>query len=398
MSKRLKYLPICIGLACSSLANGVEVQINGFGSMVGGKTISHENLPDIPAVPPFYPGETGRTSVYHADFANDGIYDDQLSFFPDTNIGLQFRFDLGDGLSATTQLMGFGASEFHTKLDWAYVGWQINSEFSVKAGRQRMPLFLYSDSLDVAYGYHWIRGPMEVYNSSLSNFTGVNLTYETVLADTSVRVQVWGGESEGFDPFIDVEQSYKDLIAITVDGEYKDLSFHLMYGLTKYGEEGASRTLPSGVVEDQGLDNGVNSDLASIGLRYDFEKFFVLGEVTYWSSVDTYWPDPGGLGANWGGGWYVSSGVHIGDFTPHITYGSILIVLDESASIFQGFATGEQDMTNEGLTLGLRWDMHPHAALKFEYYSSKDKSDDLILLGGETFTVDVVTMGIDIAY
>src|SRR3990167_4832036 len=99
-----RCIAACIGLIVSSWVIGAEVQIDGFASVVAGKTTRHKALPDIPPVPPFYSGETNRNSVFYADFANAGIYDKQLSFFPDSNMALQFMTDMGDGLSATAQV------------------------------------------------------------------------------------------------------------------------------------------------------------------------------------------------------------------------------------------------------------------------------------------------------
>jgi hypothetical protein len=393
-----RCIAACIGLIASSWVIGAEVQIDGFASVVTGKTTRHKALPDIPPVPPFYSGETNRNSIFYADFANAGIYDNQLSFFPDSNMALQFMTDMGDGLSATAQVNAVGANRFDASLSWAYITYKLQPNLSLQVGQQRMPLYFYSDSLDVGYSYHWIRPPIEVYNSSLANFIGVNLLYQDVVADIPVRVQLWGGESEGFDPYIGVKQSYKNLTGLTVDAEYQWFTFQAMYGQTKYGEEGATSTV-NGITLDQGLKNGVPSSMGGLALRFDYDKLFVMSEASYWRSSEPFWTDMGGVGGTHGGGWYIGTGYSIGKFTPHMTYGSILVVSDSSASIFQGYATKDQLMTNRALTVGVRWDFHPTSALKVEYYTSKDQSDDLIKLGaGETLAVNALSMGIDVVF
>ncbi|MBL4865695.1 MAG: hypothetical protein JKY67_04890 [Pseudomonadales bacterium] len=381
----LKYFIIVTGLVWSFGASGADVKINGFASIVGGKTISREPLLG------------GEESVVYADFANNGLYDSQLTFYPDSNMALQFIVDMEEGLTATAQINAVGSTQFDAEIAWAFISWKANSEFTFQAGRQRIPLYYFSDSLEVAYSYHWIRGPIEIYNASMANYTGVKLIYETIVSDVPVRFQWYGGESSGFNFVSNAAQAYKDLMGITLDADHKGLAFRATYGQAKYGLEGATSTL-NGITLDQGLDNGVDISLGNVALRLDRLAYFVMAEYSNYSFGDPQWTDIGGFGVKRGDGWYVSSGIRIGAYTPHITYGALRFLLDSSAAIFLGLASEDQTLKTRAITVGLRWDFHPSAAFKFEYYDSKDKSDDLVLLGGETFTVTAVSMGIDVVF
>ncbi|MBL4865693.1 MAG: hypothetical protein JKY67_04880 [Pseudomonadales bacterium] len=235
----LKCLIIVSGSVWSFCASAADIKMNGFASIVGGKTISWEPLLG------------GEESGVYADFANKGLYDSQLTFYPDSNMALQFIVDMEEGLTATAQINAVGSAQFDAEIAWAFISWRANSEFTFQAGRQRMPLYYFSDSLDVAYSYHWIRGPIEVYTASMANYTGISLIYETIVSDVPVRLQWYGGESSGFNFFSNVAQSYKELMGLTLDA--------------------------------------------------------------------------GGLGIKRGNGWYVSSGIRMGAFTPHITYGALTL-------------------------------------------------------------------------
>jgi hypothetical protein len=142
-----------IALAVSS-AQAAEVRINGFASIVAGKTFS-EGTDNTSA------GSAKGESTFQADQPTQGTYDSTLDFKPDTVYGLQFTADLGDKLSVTGQLTGAGGEDFETKVTWAYATYELNENWTVQAGRQRIPLFFYSDFLDVGYAYHWMRPPQK---------------------------------------------------------------------------------------------------------------------------------------------------------------------------------------------------------------------------------------------
>lgn len=59
----------------------------------------------------------------------------------------------GENLSVTGQLVARGDTS-EVKAEWLYLSYQFNPNLRINVGRQRMPLFLYSDYMDVGYAYH----------------------------------------------------------------------------------------------------------------------------------------------------------------------------------------------------------------------------------------------------
>ena len=110
-----------------------EIRIDGFASLVYGQTLDKDEGSSA---------FDGRAYGNRADFQTDSLY------------AVQFRADMTEGMSATAQVIGKGAENFDAKISWAYFTYQLNDSWSVKAGRQRLPYFLYSDFLDVGYAYH----------------------------------------------------------------------------------------------------------------------------------------------------------------------------------------------------------------------------------------------------
>lgn len=168
---KVSLLAAAVGLAAGS-AMATELRIDGFANIVAGQMISDS--------------EDG--SLYG--------YDEDLSFSPETNYGIQFRGDLDDGLSITGQIVGRGNEDYDAKVTWAYLTYEISDELSLKAGRSRVPYFMYSDFLDIGYAYHWIRPPQAVYDLGFENQDGITLDYLTEIGDWSSRVTVMVGRSD----------------------------------------------------------------------------------------------------------------------------------------------------------------------------------------------------------
>jgi len=80
-------------------------------------------------------------------------YDNDLSFAPDSILGLQASSELGENLLVTGQWVARGDTS-EVKAEWLYLSYQFNPNLRINVGRQRMPLFLYSDYMDVGYAYH----------------------------------------------------------------------------------------------------------------------------------------------------------------------------------------------------------------------------------------------------
>lgn len=135
---QVSLLASAIGLIATP-ALATDIRIDGFANIVAGQMIS----------------DTDDGSLYG--------YDEDLSFSPESNYGIQFRGDLQEGLSVTAQIVGRGSEEFDATVTWAYLTYEINDELSLKAGRSRVPYFIYSDFLDIGYAYHWIRPPPKLF-------------------------------------------------------------------------------------------------------------------------------------------------------------------------------------------------------------------------------------------
>lgn len=125
-------------------------------------------------------------------------YDDNINFKQDSLLALQMDADMGDGLSATMQLMSRGENNFEPDVEWAYLTYQINDEFQLSAGRIRAPFYRYSDFLDVRYAYNWVSAPARVYAFDFPGYDGLSLLHTTTLGPVDSSLQVVVGELDDF--------------------------------------------------------------------------------------------------------------------------------------------------------------------------------------------------------
>ena len=135
MKKLSVAVAICCALATSNAS--AEVRINGFASIVGGKSLDSDQ------------------TLYG--------YDDDISFKNESVFALQLTADLQEKLSATAQIVARGENDFDADFEWAYLTYEISDELQISAGKMRAPFYRYSDFLDVGYTYRWVRPPQSVY-------------------------------------------------------------------------------------------------------------------------------------------------------------------------------------------------------------------------------------------
>ncbi len=85
-----------------STALAKDIQINGFGSVVGASVIDGDG--------------------YIAEYMNLAIYeDDDLDFGQETRVGLQITGEINEKMSATTQLLFRASNDFDAEVAWAFL-------------------------------------------------------------------------------------------------------------------------------------------------------------------------------------------------------------------------------------------------------------------------------------
>ena len=362
MNTKISTLALCTALLAGSVQ--AEVNLNGFASVVAGKTSSSDTL---------------------------WGYDDKVDFKQGSLFGLQATSDLGEGLSATAQVLARGEDNWDAEFEWAYIAYDFNDEFRILAGRQRAPFYMYSDFLDVSYAYPWITPPAGVYALPFDTFDGVSGVYSFMLGDFDSSAQVIYGSNTD-DAVIfgqNVESKFEDIFggSLTLNRDWLTL---------RAGYFTSDTTLPADALTSlaQGWQNtpydAIVSDIyvvedkssfVEFGFQVDYNNFLLIGEYTQLETENSPLADEKSM--------YLTAGYRFDDILVHFTYGydeadiknlveGIPVGVDAGIDTLLASTKGLTDFQDEDATyytLGMRWDFHESASFKVEY---TDFSDDAL--------------------
>mgnify|MGYP000571591917 FL=1 len=376
MKKLSVAVAVCAVLA-SSYASA-EVRINGFASIVGGKSLDSDQ------------------TLYG--------YDDDISFKNESKFALQLSADLQEKLTATAQIIARGEDDFDATFEWAYVTYEYSDELQFSAGKMRVPFYKYSDFLDVGYAYRWVRPPRSVYGIPFSTYEGLSVVYNNQLGDWDSTLQGFYGAFDGdIDVFGDsLPAELNNLGGINWSLSYEWFSARAAYIVADTSISSNDSDL-IGLVEvlnTNGLTSTANdlitdedeTTFVGIGFSIDYDNFLFDAEYTQFEVEGSILAEQSQ--------YYASAGYRIDDVIVHFTYeknddkhDSSRFNTLESIPLLNttvNFALESMRAESNVYTIGARYDFHPSAAFKIDFSRFDDDITDT-----ET---DVVAVGVDLVF
>ena len=373
---KLNKLTLALLSAASfASASHAEIDINGFGNVVGGITSSDDQV-------------LGFNDTI--DFSNDSLF------------ALQVSSDISDKLSATAQIISRGEDDFDASFEWAYITYNVSPSVTFNAGRFRLPLFAYSSSLDVGYTYHWITAPSVVYDVPFNNLDGVKLGKTGYVSGWDYALDVAFGTFKGETLGADNNGDNTALVSGQISNE--SLTLRAVYGratntvdLTKSSDDvGLALGLGFEGIEAAGFADLADSlrieddtgEFVGVSVMYDNYDFFVGGEYTEISVDNNFSNDDEAF--------YITAGARFGKWTPSLTYekfessGDIKYADDiaqlsnsglpaETIASLSSVAIGSQlaqESDYDIITAALRYDLDAGIAVKFDVQRLSDNVDD----------------------
>ncbi|WED22458.1 OprO/OprP family phosphate-selective porin [Vibrio sp. JC009] len=215
-------------------------------------------------------------------------------------LGLQAEFAAGEETSVITQLIARGSDDFDPEFEWAYIRHTFDNYVTARAGKLRVPLYMYSDYLDVGYSQPWVRPPEEVYGTVPFNaYLGVDLAYDVEFDDSTLSLQAFGGRAE--ESGIEFDSVY----GASASWSYEEWLLRGVYGYTEITVSDSSNPVGS-VIED-----GSKSNFYGLGLSYDDGELLFVSELTR-VKVDGQYSDTDSG--------YATLGYRFGQWMPYISY------------------------------------------------------------------------------
>lgn len=349
---RVLSLAACIASTPAFALDRGEYRLNGFGTA----GITHLG------------GEDDGRSYGVNGQTNDSWRGDQLSKF-----GGQIQYGLTDTLSATVQLTAKPEQDkWKANLEWAYLSWQATDGLMLRGGRLRIPVYMYSETLDVGFTYPWLRLPDEVYSQvQVTNYEGADAIYTLPLSVGSVTFQVAGGQAVNrnifaVDDLYDID--YKKIFAANVSFATND------FGTVRVGYTEAD--INSDVTDEVATPFGFRADVTlssldkqkgkftSIGYQYDNGTWLTSNE---WTRRVIEADNADGADA-----FYLMGGRRFGDFLTHVTYAQLDV----------------DGLRQSSWTYGLNYNVSPTVIVKSEYKRVDTKNGYGVFVEGSQETFD----------
>jgi len=337
---------------------------------------------------------------YYADKGSQGDF----SFANYSILGLQLDVTPTDKLSFTLQGIASPNNENGKAIDieWANIKYQINDAFDVRVGMMRLPTFMFSDILHVAYSYDWIKLPDMYSIVPINKYEGIELSHRFNFNDWSLSSTLLYGETKGnIKPNqngklsnLDIEAD--DIYGATLKALYHDLSFRVAYiksSITIEDERMGAVLSQFSLMGIPSISTAIQKyqveetpiSYLNIGARYDFSNSYLLGEYLKVDS-ESFLPDISS--------WNISTGYNFETWSPFVAYsftknssnyqsipteGMPIQVAGAITGANQAFSamSSNFDMDLETLSLGLRYDLDDNMLLKFQYDNQKRTKERL---------------------
>lgn len=296
----------------------------------------------------------GSTSWARSDndtplFINRFIKDENC-FDCDTTFGLQLDY-YNNGFKASVQGVKRPQDNWsNPSLEWAFVGYEVG-DFDIRAGRQRLPLYLASEYFYVGQAYTLARLPTEVYGAFLgiTGYNGFAVTWNHYLTDElQLSLTPYVGFNDNnkveFSPTFALDFETDRLYGLNAKlmGDFYRWNFSVMDGefdVTSSGTGFVSIPFPpfESTFPIEGTDRNTVK-IYSIGTEYEFGALKTTFEF---QKTESRRMD-----------WYGLASYRMAPFTPYIAYGQL-------------YQDGER--SNMTSTLGVRYDLLSNVSINAEY-------------------------------
>ena len=278
---------------------------------------------------------------------------DDIRFDNDSKFGLQITADVAQNMQAVAQVLAAGSDEnFDLDIEWAYLDWALTDSFSLRGGKVKEPVFLISDYIEVGYAYPWIRPPQEVYrNNPINTINGLEALYQADVGGMSLIFQPYLGTNTEAVPGTNggVQFDASNFYGAAVQVASRSFTFQVSFLQTDVATRDLTGGFPTFVAQG-------DANLISAGLSWDVKNFvgyteFVTRDISDVAMASVF-PDQDA--------WYVTLGYRVGNYLPHIT------IANSEADPETG---GNPGVTQDSITLGVRYEINDSAAFKFEVQS-----------------------------
>lgn len=343
----------------------------------------------------------GDYSGFLHDTDSYNQYNDNWSATAGTLVGLQLSAGLNENTEVVVQLLSDASNDFTIDAEWVYLNYQHDEALSFKLGRFLIPLYQYSNFLNVSFAYPWISLPSEVYSSPISSVDGAALAYKFESLGGYSTFQSYYGTTK--DNSV-LPGDFYDLYGLNYTLDYDWVKIRVSHNSTKATyESNEDIQFVIDTLQSLGFDQVAEYyefkdeqiSLNSVGLIINWENWLLIAEkIAQPVKEQSFLSD---LDAG-----MVTLGYQFGDFLLHYTvaeskskpdFGYLNDIpdgVDPNLDLLKlGLIASTAQDNDISKSIGLRWDFAPSMSFKVEYskidFKFRDEAGDLI-----RFSIDTV--------
>lgn len=296
------------------------------------------------------------------------------NFGDGSKLGLQGTFAISDQTQVVAQIVGRGSDGWTPEMEWAFLSHDFDNGFLARVGRLRLPLYMYSDFLEVGYAQPWATPPADVYTiAPITSFNGVDVTYQRDLGDATLALQASYGNdsSSGEDNSLGKDVDFSDIAGLSATLSYEEWVFRGTYFQTDLNSKDTGLPLLGAFENDK-------AQFVGAGISYDNGSLIAISEYTI-SKVEGAYADTESA--------YITLGYRIEAFTPYVSYSYLKTTDDENRL----GSTPDMTLLNwqrSTYSVGTRYDISANLALKLDVTYAGDFGDTT---GALTSNVDTIT-------
>ena len=290
------------------------------------------------------------------------------NFADGSKLGLQGTFELTEQTQIVAQLVGRGSENWTPELEWAFLSHDFDNGFVARVGRLRLPLYMYSDYLEVGYAQPWATPPADVYEIvPITSFNGVDVTYQFDIGDSTLALQASYGNdsSSGESNSVGKDVDYDNSTGLSATLSYEDWVFRGTYFQTDLNSVDTGLPLLGAFENDR-------AQFAGAGVSYDSGPLIVISEYTI-SKVEGVYSDTESA--------YITVAYRINDFTPYVSY-SYLKTTDNENRPDGSYESVLLNWERSTYSVGTRYDINANLALKLDVTYAGDFGDTTGSLDG----------------
>lgn len=297
-----------------------------------------------------------------------GYNDKQLEWENETLAGLQLEAQINHHAKFVAQVVANSRYDFEPKVEMAYLSYEFEHA-TARAGKLRLPLFLYSDYLDLGFAYPMIRPSQETYgNIILRGYTGAELLIPLEFDNSSLLLQPVVGTAN-----IDEDDTrigavkLDNMMGLSTSWNIQDLTLRGSYFQAEANPECRLTTIDLTKTEclyAQAVDiHGQDGQFISLGMQYDNGSLITTIEATD-TKVDSKYPDTQTLSA--------LLGYRTGQFTTYFTTNWVETSDNEERPLVNpqnkiaSLLNRVMNYERLSYSIGSRWDLSTNMALKLD--------------------------------